>query len=773
MPERLARLARNTLQWRSFALPVLGLLALSIVVLYRRAFAVGVLSDGWVLLEIGSRGFRQAPFVLLSYHTIPVTNLLMAALWKTFGLAERWYQIANLAELAVVGWLLYLLGCSLFRQARIGLLASLLFVANSSFYEVPFWPTVGNFQSLAAILYLAAVLAVHRAFRSSRRWPWIFLFSLCGVAAFFTYEPAVSVLAVGPLYPLLQAPPDGEAPTWKERWQRMLAVLAPSLPAFAVVLGSKLVTALHGYQAMFAPTSLADLRVRIYLLVRGCVAIFSLLGADNKIYQLLTFRLVPPFESPLLNALLVVWLLLLTTAFGLLLWKSGCGAVRFVAIWFAIHMVSVAAATQLVSRHFYLGALPASLLMSWLIWRAADALASWVSRGDARRQWAMPEPQTAAVVAFFTLTLLAANAKADLDTAGAVYKEATQASRQVVALVQQRLAAAPSSLSRIALVNMPASLSQNGVSAFAFINGLHPLLQLSTQGRVTQPELLYTYTYARSPAESGVANASLPVTLAELTKRINDPASLVLMFDRRTRTVLELNRTTWQVPERYDFASSPFLEWQPGAWPWFRLFPGQPLELPLATAAPSPWVGLKYFHAPASSFLVVAGSQLGYEVRPQPVATPHWPAATFPLPHPDDGPVSVNIVAESELWLAGVWTFSPPAAYAPEVAPFLSWNLLSGPAFSVEEPLDLPLAPPACPQGGCPIRLEYLAEQGRDFSLAVADGPARALGFSGVKTPEWRDIELAAAPGELAVVRIRPSGTSPVLIHRLAWTPPS
>jgi hypothetical protein len=236
--------------------------------------------------------------------------------------------------------------------------------------------------------------------------------------------------------------------------------------------------------------------------------------------------------------------------------------------------------------------------------------------------------------------------------------------------------------------------------------------------------------------------------------------------------VQELSRATWQAPERYDFASSPFLEWQPGAWPWFRLFPGQPLELPLATAAPSPWVGLKYFHAPASSFLVVAGSQLGYEVRPQPVATPHWPAVTFPLPHPDGGPVSVDIVAESEVWLAGVWTFAPPAAYTPEVAPFLNWDLLSGPAFSVEEPLDLPLAPPACPQGGCPIRLEYLAESGRDFSIALGDGPARALGTSGVHTPEWRSLDLAAASGEPAVVRIRPSGTSPVLIRRLAWTPP-
>src|SRR5262245_52802073 len=184
MPNRLIRLARDTVHRGPFALPVLALLAVYVAVLYRRAFAVGVLSDGWVLLEIGSRGFRKAPAVLLSYHTIPVTNLLMAVLWKVFGLTEYWYQLANLAGLVLVGWLIYLLGGALFRQPRIGLLASLLFLANSSFYEVPFWPTVGNFQSLAALLYLSGIFAVHRAFHSARRRLWIFLFSVCGLAAF-------------------------------------------------------------------------------------------------------------------------------------------------------------------------------------------------------------------------------------------------------------------------------------------------------------------------------------------------------------------------------------------------------------------------------------------------------------------------------------------------------------------------------------------------------------------------------------------------------------
>ena len=209
---------------------------------------------------------RKAPFVLLSYHTIPVANLFMAVLWKLFGLHELRYQAANLAELTLVGWLLYRVGCAIFQQARVALFASLLFLANSSFYEVPFWPTVGNFQSLAALLYLAGVLAVIRAFRSPRTWPWIVLFSLCGLAAFFTYEPAVSVLGVGVLYAALAPPGEGEPAALRDRARRTLAVLAPSLPAFAVVLGSKLYTSAPGLSGCFFPHDWAGLKFRIYLL---------------------------------------------------------------------------------------------------------------------------------------------------------------------------------------------------------------------------------------------------------------------------------------------------------------------------------------------------------------------------------------------------------------------------------------------------------------------------------------------------------------------------
>jgi len=759
----------RALLWGPYAFPVLVLLAVYVAVLYWRAFAVGVLSDGWVLLEIGSQGFRKAPSVLLSYHTIPVTNLLMAALWKLFGLTERGYQLTNLAELVLVGWLLYLLGCALFRQPRVGLLASLLFLANSSFYEVPFWPTVGNFQSLAALLYLVGVFAVHRAFHSSRPWPWLLLFSLCGLAAFFTYEPAISVLGVGLLYAALVPTQEGQAPSWRQRIRPVLTVLAASAPALAVVLGSKLYTSSRGYQTMFLPADWWSLKFRIFLIVRGCVAIFSLVGADHKLFKLLTFGLTPPPGSVLHIILVLLWCLLLAGGAALLLWKSRSGNVRFLTLWFVAHLVTVAAAIPTVSRHFYLAALPASLLLAWVIWRGADAAASGIARWNTSPGWSMPEPQIAAIVALVALALLAINAKTDLDTAGTLHKQATEASRQVVALVQQRLAQNPGSPPRVALVNMPASLAKDGMGAYAFVNGLHPLLKLSTRGRITNPDLFYTYALV---ADGKFANASLPISVGELAKRVGDPTSLVLMFDARTRTVAAANRANWRIPTRYDSGSAPYLEWEYGGWPWFRIYAGQPLELPLATPTNSPWVALKFLHSSATSFSVTVGSQPGFEVRPRRIAIPHWPTTAFPLTH-DDGVVSVAIRPDSEIWLAGIWSFSPPAAYTPEVAPFLTWILSPVPAFAVEEPLDLPLAPPACPDRLCPIRLEYWAERGRNFSVAIGNGPARELEFSSLDKPEWRSVALEADPGRPAVVRIAPRGTAPILVHLLSWPPES
>lgn len=765
MPDPRAPLASRLLRRGYHALPVLALLALWTAVLYARALAVGVLSDGWVLLEIGSLGVRKAPFVLLSYHTIPVTNLFMAVLWKLFGLHQLRYQALNLAELTLTGWLLYRVGRAFFGQARVALFAALLFLANSSFYEVPFWPTVGNFQSLAAMLYLAGVLAVIRAFRSPRPWPWIVLFSLCGLAAFFTYEPAVSVLGVGVLYAAL-VPPGGEPLPLRDRARRTLAVLALSLPAIAVVLGSKLYTSAQGYQAMFLPHDWAGLKFRLYLLLRGCVAIFTLRGSDSRIYRLMSFGVSPPAGSLEQKVLLVTMALGLGIAGALLVWRTRSPAARLAALWFAAHMVTVATATDIVSRHFYLGALPASLLLSWLIWSAADRLAARLSRREGFAALDMTGGQAGAILAGLVLALLVAGAATDLNTAATLHRQASAASRQIADLVGQRLAADPAAPPRVALVNMPAILAQDGIGAFTFVNGLHQFLRLSTHHRVAGLELFYTYA---SFADGKFANESRPIALGELARRARDPGGLVLMFDGRTRSVVELNRASWRAPERYDLDSAPYLEWQTGAWPWFRAYAGQPLELPLAVSPERSWVAVRYLRAPGAAFTVTDAAGPRLEVRAPAGAKPAWPVATFAV----DGTVSPAVLTlhpGSEVWLAGVQSFAPPVDYTPESAPFLSWTFLPFPQFLVEAPAALPLG--GCSSPPCTLRVEYLAEKGRDFTLAAGDGPGQSFAFAGVAVPEWRTVRIPAPAAGPAVARIDPKGPTPVLIRRLGWDRP-
>ena len=133
-----------------------------------------------------------------------------------------------------------------------------------------------------------------RAFPLPRSWPWLLLFSLCAVAAFFTYEPAVSVLGVGMLYAALVPPTAGEGLALGERLRRAATVILLSLPAVAVILGSKLYTSRKGYPAIFLPHDWAGMKFRIYLFVRGCVAIFTLLhGSDSRIYRILSLGLTP------------------------------------------------------------------------------------------------------------------------------------------------------------------------------------------------------------------------------------------------------------------------------------------------------------------------------------------------------------------------------------------------------------------------------------------------------------------------------------------------
>lgn len=770
MLRRTFRRVGDVARWNHCALPILLLLGVYVGFLYRRAVGIGVLSDGWHLLEIGSHGLLEASKVTLSYHTIPVANLLFAVLWKAFGLWERGYQLANLAEMTLLGWLIYLLGCTLIRQPRIALLASLLFLANSSFYEVPFWPVVGNFQSLAAFFYVGGIFAVHRACHSRRPWGWLALFALCVLAGFFTYEPAISLVFVGFAYAAVWPVGDGSEAPLRRRLRRLALVAVAALPVLTLTLVSKAYAASTGHTAMFLPASLWDLRFRLHLLVRACIGIFTLRGSDPAIYFLYTFRSIPSFATPLHHAFLGGWLLVLAAVAVLLLLKAQ-PAVRFLTLWFAIHIVLVAAATGIVSRHYYLAAIPAALLLAWALWSGADRAAAALERIGVPSALRMTTAQTATVLVFFVGLLLLSGAKSDLNAAAEIYKVASKATLQVQAGVQARLPELPAR-PRIALVNMPAGLLGDGVSAFSFVNGLHHMLYLSTQGRIQISDVQLFHTYDQ-PQPGEYANGSQPIGLGELSAVVRDPGSLVLMFDRTSRTVREVTRAGWRTPGSYTPESAPYLEWQPGAWPWLSVYAGLPLELPLTPDDTDSWAAVKYLRNPATAFSVQAGSTRLLDVRPEPVSTPVWPIAVFQLP---EGVTTVTLHPVSDVWIGGLSSFAPAAEYTPESTPFLDWMERPEPAFIVYAPMRLPLSTRPCQRRPCKVALEFLAEPGRDFSIAVEAGRPRVFGFAGVP-PAWQSATLELEEGAVpegaseVAVQITPTGGLPALVRSLAWRP--
>lgn len=742
---------------RYSALLVLLLFGVYTTVFYWRALSSGVISDGWVLLEIGSRGFAKAPFAQLAYHVIPVAHLFTAGLWKLFGLDESWYQLLNLAELTVVGWLVFLLGGRLFAEPRTGLLAGVLFLSNASFYDVPLWPVVGNIHSLAAIFGLAGLCAVLQAFRSRRPFLWAAAFGLLSLAAFFTYEPAASVLAAGLLYAFF-VPVGATGPAkWKEGLSRVLVLLPAGLAAVGIILASKLWAASQGLTVLLLPSDFQGLEMRLFLFVRGVISLFTFRGDEQALHALFSFGLSAQLGSRAFHALLGGWLLGLAAIAGILLARVRAPVLRFLVLWLAGHLLLVSAAVGMVSRHLYLAAVPASLIAAWALWWLAGRWATACARYSTCAQGG-------SLGILVGVSLVVASARMDIVSAADLHREVTLATRQVTDLVRRRLSTSPVP-QEVIMVNMPALQSRGGLGAFAFGNGLTQQLHLTTRGKLLGAR--YFHTYDGNPAGK-YADTSRPIALSELTRLVRDPGVQVLAFDRRTRAVVELDPMVWRVPDRYTPETAPYFEWQGGSWPWMRVHARQALELPLTVGRERSWVGLRYLRRPGTAVSVSAGPRILVQTAFPEQAATAWASASFSV-LADQGAEILTISSESELWLAGVWSFAPPSAYTPEVAPFLSWNLRPFPAFAVVEPLALPFETARCVDQECTLRIEYLAERGRDFDLAVGDGPRRRVGFGDLTAPEWRTERIATEPSEELVVRVEPRGNAPLVVRNLAW----
>lgn len=742
--------------WKRSALPVLVLLACVAAVFYWAARRCGVISDAWELLHIASLGLPEALFVPLSYHVIPVTLLITTIHWKVFGLWEPGYQIVNLGELVLSAWLVYFFGLRLFGRPLVALLAALLLLTNASFYEVTCWPVIGNFQIAAGLLQLGGLFAVDRAVRSTRPAPWAGLFGLCAVLAFFTYEPAISLLPAGVLYAALVPPPGGDR-SWRQMWRRAAPLLVASALAFLPMIAAKIHAASSGQTALFLPENLDAVRTRLHFLIRGCIGIFTLRGSDGAAYFWFYPGGFPPaWGSSYHHVLIFGWLGLMGVLTLLALFRSREPAVPFLALWFWLYVAIVSVATTLTSRQYYLAAIPAALLSAWAIFRVADAAGRAFSRRD---------PATlAATLAFLAFALLAAGAKSDINDVADLHRQATQASRRLRELMIHRASSGP--LDEVAILNLPGRIVRNGMGAYAFVNGTRPMAKLATNGLVAWDKVFF-YTTSSPVAPGAWASGTRSITLADLDRKIDDPRRLVLWFDPRSRTMVELSRTNWTVPREITAAAIPFLHWEEGSWPWFRAHQAQTLDLPLKVGADS-WVALKFARGkPPVSFEVFEGGVPRLRVRGQAGLPPIWPVAVFPV-SAGAGIKTLTFRPEMDVWIAGLWPLEPQERYTPATSPFLNWWMKTDPTLVIDQTLRLPLATRHCPAAGCATTLEYLAEPGRDFSVSVEGSERRDVVIPAGAPTAWRTVTLstgAVEAGAPAVLRLEPRGAKPLLLH--------
>ncbi len=508
------------------------LVSLTVLVFYARALGVGILSDGYYILGHASGGPLHALSWDHSYHYYPVANLFFALLWKAFGTAGLGYQALNLVQLAANGWLLYRLGSRLSGEPGVGLLAGCLFVANSSFYEVPCWPINGNLHSLAATFTLLGLWVLLAGVESGRTLRGGWLFALFVLAAFCTYEPTVTMTVSGAVWlAWLEADRRGEGLVSflrrRSSWWWLARRLAPA--AGAALLGIAVRQVMMGPDAPIDTAGNTTYWFRGFLLVRGLIAVFTLTAPEHLLFRLFSLGGLAGWETAAFFVALVGWLLVAAVVTAVVLARSRWREVRLALVWLVVHFGVLHVVTPVTSRHFLIPALPAALIsaagLTWA-WRTARARLASAADARARRRWRVA---LAAIVTGPALALGASYLYAQRATH--LHLEATAATASVVEEIRAGLAARPDAQALL-LLNMDAVLAKDGLGAFTFINGLHQLVGFTFPGQFQRIELGY---HERLGGTGHWANASQPIGLGEINRRIGRRNWVVVRFDRATK----------------------------------------------------------------------------------------------------------------------------------------------------------------------------------------------------------------------------------------------
>jgi hypothetical protein len=723
------------------AVAVLIAQSLFVAVLYSSTCDLYFMSDAWVILDQARHGLWKAVSTTVGYHYIPVTSAFTMASWRLFGTWAPGYQIVNLILHLLAGHLVYRVGWKLFRDVPVALFGSLLFLGNPSFHEVTLWPVVGAAHSLGAtfcLLGLQVVLDMAETGEySGRRW----VFALWLLLGIFSYEGAITLLPLAGVALLLarfRGFGDQAPRPWRQvrEWLWIVKALLPSLAASLLLLLAKVHFAVQTAKAV----KLQFDAKRAYLLVRGLFAVFSLHASADTLQPFVTLGTNTLYGSSVALGLLGA------LAIGLVwrLQRRALLAPTLMLSWLIVYLGIASASIGISPRHTYMAAIPSALLTAAFFRSLGRRLAG---RDD--DLWSV------APVGLATLLLLLGS-QTDLRTAYDLWRESSDINRQIVDAVRTELAPRGKAVTLL-LVNMPGSIIRRGMGAYVVSNGLREMARIYFGETVSTLRFPYTYL---NPGD--LPNRSYPSTLSLLRGESTDFSKAILIYDRGQ--VLPLDGLRWPLSDHYTAESSPYLGWHfGGAWPLLMLHAGQSVDLPFRIPHPRPWLALRYLHGAETRFTLDSKDTRVADVQPS-AAPPAWIVRTWPLPGAEPTrPVSVTVTTGAELWLAHAWVFAPPVRYDPDTSPFLWWTV-RGKEACVWMPGEtrLPLDLSGCTR--CRVRLEYLADKGRELSLRVGTAPAQPL--STAVPPQWKTVSLPiAADGPF--LTFRQEGTAVPSLHTI------
>ncbi len=513
--------------WRDGALPALVFFCLEAAAIHTGARRIGFIGDSWAILFHAAQGWREALGTPLGYHYIPIASGWTRLLYLVLGDHETLYTIVNIGELAVVGWLTFLLGRRLLGDSLPGLLAGSLLIGSAAFPDITYWTLVGNFHFLAAAFAIGAIAAAAALAEEGppRGASWGFAAALAG--ACFTYEAMITLLPVALVWCLVRAAErTGVRSLFRlDSLKGLLLRFAPSLPVVAALILAKIRFS-HATSIATAPG--LDFE-RLHSLALSLVGIFALRSSNEVLEALLSL-------GPLMGIGRTRVLVFLGLALALGVWtflRARRGAALLV-LWLAIHLGAAVVAIPLSPRHRFLPSIPGLLLLSFAFCRAGEGLARRLARHPGEGAEALnsaaapPAPSTSANVALAVPLVLASvlvlSAQGELHRAQELYRRSFDALNLAVQRAQTLLPSR-NTPATITLVNAPGYMAEGGIAVPAFDNAVYGLVRYRLGG--VKVELVHTWIGVPGWVAAGGSHL---IDDQELLRRTADPFRAVVLF---------------------------------------------------------------------------------------------------------------------------------------------------------------------------------------------------------------------------------------------------